>query len=92
MSEDSMTPSQETAYKRITQWFDRRTSMIFRLGGPAGSGKSWLIAKIAEYVGFEKCLLMTPTGKASNNLIKAGLESHTIHSQIYVNESAVGKA
>ena len=26
---------------------------------------------------------MTPTGKASNNLIKAGLDARTIHSQIY---------
>lgn len=79
----SMTAGQETANKLICQWIDDKESMIFRLGGPAGSGKSWLIPLIAEHVGYEKCLFMTPTGKAANRLIKAGLEAHTIHSQIY---------
>lgn len=79
----SMTSGQETANKLICQWIDNKESMIFRLGGPAGSGKSWLIPLIAEHVGYEKCLFMTPTGKAANRLIKAGLEAHTIHSQIY---------
>lgn len=83
---EEMTRSQEIAYALIIQWFKNRESMVYRLGGPAGSGKSWLIAKIAEYVGFDDCLLMTPTGKASNNLIKAGLQAHTIHSQIYRNQ------
>ena len=78
-----MTNGQETAYSLIMDWYKNRTSLVYRLGGPAGSGKSWLIRLIAEAVGCEKCLLMTPTGKASNNLIKSGLDSHTIHSQIY---------
>lgn len=80
-----MTRSQETAFQLFKHWYDNKESMVFKLGGPAGSGKSWLIAQMAEYVGFDNCLMMTPTGKASNNLIKAGLEAHTIHSQIYVN-------
>ena len=78
-----MTNGQETAYSYIMDWYKNRSSLVYRLGGPAGSGKSWLIRLIAEAVGRDKCLLMTPTGKASNNLIKSGLESHTIHSQIY---------
>lgn len=78
-----LTNSQEIAYKRIMDWYKNKTSPIFRLGGPAGSGKSYLIRMIAESVGLTSCKLMTPTGKASNNLIKAGLSSHTIHSQIY---------
>ena len=79
----SMTAGQETACEHIFQWFDNKESKVFRLGGPAGSGKSWLIPLIAEHVGMDSCLFMTPTGKAANRLIKAGLTAHTIHSQIY---------
>lgn len=79
----ALTAGQETARRLVCRWFDRNESMLFRLGGPAGSGKSWLIPLIAEHVGIDKCLFMTPTGKAANRLIKAGLEAHTIHSQIY---------
>lgn len=78
-----LTNGQETAYSLVMDWYKNKTSPVFRLGGPAGSGKSWLIRLFAEAIGHEKCLLMTPTGKASNNLIKSGLDSHTIHSQIY---------
>lgn len=78
-----LTRSQETAFHRIMSWVKTGTSSIFRLGGPAGSGKSYLIRLIAEEVGINKCLLITPTGKASTNLIKSGLPAHTIHSQIY---------
>ena len=89
-----LTRSQEEAYKRIMTWFHDRTSDVFKLGGPAGSGKSYLISKVAEEVGVENCLLITPTGKAANNLIKAALPARTIHSQIYVvkkqNESSEG--
>ena len=79
----ALTAGQETARRLVCRWFDRNESMLFRLGGPAGSGKSWLIPLIADHVGIDKCLFMTPTGKAANRLIKAGLEAHTIHSQIY---------
>ena len=82
-----LTLSQETAFHRIMSWYNTGISKVFRLGGPAGSGKSYLIKLIAEEVGMSKCLLITPTGKASNNLIKSGLHSHTIHSQIYTASS-----
>lgn len=78
-----LTRSQETAFHRIMSWIRTGATRIFRLGGPAGSGKSYLIRLVAEEVGMDDCLLITPTGKASNNLIKSGLASHTIHSQIY---------
>lgn len=79
----NMTSGQETAYKHICQWYDEKLSMVFRLGGAAGTGKSWLIPLIAEHVGSRYCLFMTPTGKAANRLIKSGIDAHTIHSQIY---------
>lgn len=82
-----LTRSQETAFHRIMSWYTTGISKVFRLGGPAGSGKSYLIKLIAEEVGMSRCLLITPTGKASNNLIKSGLHSHTIHSQIYTASS-----
>lgn len=82
-----LTRSQETAFHRIMSWYTTGISKVFRLGGPAGSGKSYLIKLIAEEIGMSRCLLITPTGKASNNLIKSGLHSHTIHSQIYTASS-----
>ena len=88
----SMTAGQETAYKRICQWFDDKETAVFRLGGPAGSGKSWLIPLIAEHVGMCDCLFMTPTGKAANRLIKSGLDAHTIHSQIYQPKNKIVKS
>lgn len=77
-----LTKSQEKAFNMIKDWL-RAKGKLFKLGGPAGSGKSYLIPLIAELVGEEKCLLMTPTGKAANNLQKAGLTAKTIHSCIY---------
>lgn len=79
----ALTHSQEVAYQKIMSWYRNRESEVFKLGGPAGSGKSYLISLVAEEVGLESCLLITPTGKAANNLIKASLPAHTIHSQIY---------
>jgi exodeoxyribonuclease-5 len=79
----ALTNSQEIAYKRIMSWYRNRESVVFKLGGPAGSGKSYLISQVAQDIGIENCLLITPTGKAANNLIKASLPARTIHSQIY---------
>lgn len=79
----ALTLSQEVAFKRIMSWYENKESDVFKLGGPAGSGKSYLIALVAEKIGIENCLLITPTGKAANNLIKAALPARTIHSQIY---------
>lgn len=86
----ALTASQETAFKRIMDWYKNKESSVFKLGGPAGSGKSYLIALVAEAVGVERCLLITPTGKAANNLIKAALPARTIHSQIYHVQSEDG--
>lgn len=77
-----LTRSQDKAYKMLLQWMSSG-GKLFKLGGPAGSGKSFLIAEFANHVGLDKCCLITPTGKAANNLQKAGLEAHTIHSTIY---------
>lgn len=77
-----LTNSQETAYRIIKSWVESG-GKLFKLGGPAGSGKSFLIGEIAELVGIDDCLLMTPTGKAANNLQKRGLYAQTIHSTIY---------
>ena len=79
----ALTLSQETAFKRIMSWYNNKESNLFRLGGPAGSGKSYLISLVAEQIGLDNVLLVTPTGKAANNLIKASLPARTIHSQIY---------
>lgn len=84
-----LTKSQEQAFNLVKSWIDSK-GKLFKLGGPAGSGKSFLIPELGELVGLDKCLLMTPTGKAATNLQKAGLHAQTIHSTIYkVNASDV---
>lgn len=77
-----LTNSQEKALKLAEDWI-RHKGKLLRIGGPAGSGKSYIIPLIADIVGIENCLLVTPTGKAANNLQKAGLKANTIHSTIY---------
>lgn len=77
-----LTNSQDKALKLAEDWINKKGKLL-RIGGPAGSGKSFIIPMIADIVGIDNCLLVTPTGKAANNLQKAGLEAHTIHSTIY---------
>lgn len=68
--------------KIIKSWI-RSGGKLLKIGGPAGSGKSFIIPLIMDIVGQENCVLMTPTGKAATNLQKAGLQAQTIHSAIY---------
>lgn len=77
-----LTESQEQAMKLIKSWYDAKGQLL-RIGGPAGSGKSYLIPSVVDLVGADDCILMTPTGKAANNLVKAGMFAKTIHSTIY---------
>lgn len=77
-----LTNSQENAFSLILKWF-KSGGKLFKLGGPAGSGKSYLITLIAEELDNKKILLVTPTGKAANNLQKSGLQARTIHSVLY---------
>lgn len=77
-----LTASQERAYNYAKRWIERKGRLL-KIGGPAGSGKSYLIPLIADLVGVENCLLITPTGKAATNLQKNGLQASTIHSVIY---------
>lgn len=77
-----LTNSQDKALSIAKSWIQSGGKLL-KLGGPAGSGKSFLIPLIADLVGIENCLLVTPTGKAANNLQKAGLKAKTIHSTIY---------
>lgn len=82
-----LTSSQDVGLRLIKQWIHdrplRKSASVWREGGPAGSGKSYLIPLIADIVSVEKCMVMTPTGKVANNLLKAGLVAQTIHSAIY---------
>ncbi|WP_166820018.1 ATP-dependent DNA helicase [Thalassoroseus pseudoceratinae] len=57
-------------------------SLIRRLGGLAGTGKSTLLGYVAKE--FPRALAMTPTGKAAEVLRQKGLKNATtIHSAIY---------
>lgn len=77
------TEQQYEAYKRIMHWLKIEKTPVFKLGGPAGSGKSWLIPLIVEVVQPEHCLVLTPTGRAATVLNRLGIQANTIHSKIY---------
>lgn len=88
---DALDPSQDAALARVQAWLDKRLvdpkyPQVFRLGGPAGSGKTTLIREVVAYcddrgVGYA---LAAIAGKAADVLRRKGLDkAQTIHSLIY---------
>lgn len=82
---DDLGKSQKKAADLITDWYyskKTKKNMIFRLGGAAGSGKSYLIRYLIEKMRFDQsdCLVVAYTGQAVNVLRKSGIMAKTIHS------------
>lgn len=83
-----LTTQQNEAKKLILEWFTtikETKKLVFSLLGYAGTGKSFLISHIAAELGLKKkdIAFATPTGKASEVLIRRGIPSSTIHRLIY---------
>lgn len=73
---------QLAALDAVYMWLDLGSEQVFRLFGPAGTGKTTLAKKIAERSG--SVLFAAYTGKAAHVLQRAGCHSATtIHSLIY---------
>lgn len=76
-------PQQDFALKSVNTWLSSGTTLVFRLFGHAGSGKTTLAKYLAE--GVEgRVIFAAFTGKAAHVLRSKGCEdAQTIHSLIY---------
>ena len=94
ITKESLTPDQQIAYAIFDNWFQGKATKIhgtiipgypekpiLRIGGAAGTGKSYLIRYIIEQYGFSasECYTMAYTGKAVNVLREDGILATTIH-------------
>ncbi len=81
----TLTHSQLIAVEEITQFFES-PKQVFILKGYAGTGKTFLLKGIADYmdnIGIET-IFMAPTGKAARVITeKTGYKASTIHRSIY---------
>jgi exodeoxyribonuclease V len=84
-----LTPQQEKAAYAIKDWFSGShlgPSQTFTLAGYAGTGKTYLIDYVIEFVlGLKpmQVAFAAPTGKAAMVLVQKGRDAHTIHHLIY---------
>lgn len=82
-----LSPQQSTALQKIQQWLstppDDR-SPVFRLFGPAGTGKTSSIQHFVESSDMERVLYAAYTGKAASVMRRSGCTgASTIHRLIY---------
>lgn len=75
-------PQQETALRKVNDWFCYSNEQVFRLFGYAGTGKTTLAKTLAEGIP-GTVLFAAYTGKAAYVLQKKGCPASTIHSLIY---------
>ncbi|RMD47973.1 MAG: hypothetical protein D6830_07790, partial [Ignavibacteria bacterium] len=86
----NLTADQNDALNKITNFLQSRDRQIFILKGYAGSGKTYLIKIIAEYLKKNHIdfYLAAPTGRAARVLAsKSGMNATTIHKLIYSEKS-----
>ena len=85
-TEQPLTESQQRAYDKIKAFLGNdNDSDIFVLKGYAGTGKTYLIKRILNYLEQEQrpCVVLAPTGRAAKVLRERVGSGATIHSQIY---------
>ncbi len=65
-----LTSEQRKAYKEVIDFIENSSEQNFRLSGYAGTGKSFLMAKVIEWLKEEeyKYAVAAPTNKAAKNL------------------------
>lgn len=86
ISLDILTDEQQSLVKDCYNWFYNENSLVFEYAGGPGSGKSFVLDYIIEYLGInrEQIAPMAYTGAAAVNLRTKGLlNAGTIHSWIY---------
>lgn len=89
ITRDMLTTGQKEAEDIFKAWYFSKKSkshQILRIGGGAGSGKSFLIRYLLDKYDFtqENCYVMAYTGQAVNVLRQAGVLAKTIHSSIMI--------
>ncbi len=96
-----MSDEQLRGVEAVARWWksgqrDGFSKQVFKLGGPAGSGKSTIAHFAIEACGLsatsDKVVTATPTGKAAYVLRQKGIATaRTIHSAIYTPNDEVGE-
>ena len=84
-----LTPAQQSALAKARRWFHSGTESqkVFRIDGPAGSGKTSLVRAIIEKIGANAAYL-APTNKAADLLRNNGCEPvYTVHKALYTTRS-----
>lgn len=77
---------QAKAVKRVTMWYNFEDNLICRIGGYAGTGKSFIIKYIIKEIGLDMSQVefCAFTGNATVNLIRKGNKTaKTVHKLIY---------
>lgn len=80
---------QKIALKDASIWYKRRDEILFKIVGPAGTGKTTIVFGLINMMGLDartEVLFMTYVGKATLPLRKSGLLARTIHSTCYYRE------
>lgn len=87
-----LTTQQNKVFEQIRA-FLKSDASVFILRGYAGTGKTTMVKKIADYIEqSSQVVLMAPTGRAARVLsVKAGHEALTIHKAIYERACLVSK-
>lgn len=85
ISYKQLTKSQKEGADYFDEWFRNKKFQqkpILRIGGPAGTGKSFFIRYLKEKYKLTKmnCLFVSYTGQAVNILRRNGIPAKTIHS------------
>jgi exodeoxyribonuclease-5 len=79
----SLTDEQNKALKKIKEWMNNKDQWYFKLGGYAGTGKTFLIQHLVNEE-FKNAICCAPTGKAASVLKKKiSVPVGTIHSLLY---------
>lgn len=95
VTRDMLTKSQKEADVIFGKWYYSKKSEkehILRIGGGAGSGKTFLLKYLINSYGLDlsNCYVMAYTGQAVNVLRKNGILANTIHSTImYVKDEPI---
>lgn len=79
----TLTEEQERAIEYIHSWYTSPLPRVFRLFGPAGTGKSTLARSVGPMLGLSDVVFGAYTGKAAHVLRRKGVPATTIHSAVY---------
>ena len=85
-SQDTLTDDQSQLLNRLTSFLDSPEKKVFRLGGYAGTGKTFILKGLTQYLELKRkcCILLATTGKAARVFSAAtGHDVKTVHSQLY---------